>query len=323
MKRKLRLIIIAFCISSILMGVFSIYSLQQFSSLVNYSSRVDHTNRVITQLYEIESLIKETDVKERGYIITHDSEYVRELYYYNDRIIPSTDKLKELIRDDAEQLRTLMDLRFSLLERRDIIRKNIIYLDTATSYSIRPYFLASKALRTQSLSELNAMRRREAEVLKARFQDKEYYQQFTFRTLVILIIVFAVVTIFLFIHLLQELRKRMRYQDELQIRLADLSRSHDELEQIAHAVSHDLQEPVRKIQVFVDRLMHTDTTMDTDSRNTLERISHAANRMQGLVTDLVLLTTLLPEQKFETTDLNEIVSDAWKDLGQKIKNCKA
>ena len=48
----------------------------------------------------------------------------------------------------------------------------------------------------------------------------------------------------------------MRYQQELQAKVIDLKRSHSELKEIAYAASHDLQEPLRKIQVFSNMISY-------------------------------------------------------------------
>src|SRR3954465_7439368 len=101
MKRKLRLIISAFCISFVIMAALSFYSLRQFSVLTSYSDQVDHTNRVITQLYRLESLIKELDIKEQGYMLTKDSNYIRQLYTAAGLMQPVINNL-DLLTDNNE-----------------------------------------------------------------------------------------------------------------------------------------------------------------------------------------------------------------------------
>jgi len=68
----------------------------------------------------------------------------------------------------------------------------------------------------------------------------------------------------------------------------DLARSNSELEQFASVASHDLQEPLRKIRTFGDRLTTVDgTALSPAGADYLARMQHAAARMQVLIDDLL------------------------------------
>src|SRR5690606_6533996 len=107
MKKRLRLIIIGFSVSFAIMAALSLYALRQFSSLIDYSNQIDHTNQVISQLNTIESLLKDVDIKERGFIITRDSLFLDELFIINSKILPEADEMGELLADDKVQQRIL------------------------------------------------------------------------------------------------------------------------------------------------------------------------------------------------------------------------
>jgi light-regulated signal transduction histidine kinase (bacteriophytochrome) len=139
------------------------------------------------------------------------------------------------------------------------------------------------------------------------------------------LLIFCLVTICLFLIMIQALRRRIEFQDELQAKVIDLERSHTELEQIAYAASHDLQEPLRKIRVFSNRLTFLKKDkVDPDIQDTMERINNAANRMQELIEDLVILTGLVKEDSHkDAVDLNNIVKLAVHDLDDKVKEKEA
>src|SRR5690606_2158900 len=112
----------------------------------------------------------------------------------------------------------------------------------------------------------------------------------------------------------------LQSQVELQTNLIDLKRSHAELEQIAFAASHDLQEPLRKIRVFGDRLWSLQKDReDPEIKGAVERISYAAGRMQELIEDMVNLTSLVREPgEKERIDLNLLVKEVLQELSDRI-----
>ena len=85
-----------------------------------------------------------------------------------------------------------------------------------------------------------------------------------------------------------DITDRKRAEEELNRTMAELARSNAELEQFAYVASHDLQEPLRKIQAFGDRLeAKYGQALDKRGRDYLARMQNAAGRMQTLINDLL------------------------------------
>ncbi|MFI4963517.1 MAG: ATP-binding protein [Legionellales bacterium] len=133
------------------------------------------------------------------------------------------------------------------------------------------------------------------------------------------------ITLILFSIMIKELRGRIRFQEELQAKVIDLKRSHNELQEIAYAASHDLREPLRKIQVFSNMLLYQKTgSMDDESKTTLERISSLAGRMQLLITDLLSLTNLTKTDELRSpVQLNRVLHYILIDIDDKVKEKQA
>ncbi len=96
----------------------------------------------------------------------------------------------------------------------------------------------------------------------------------------------------------------------------ELARSNAELQEFAYVASHDLQEPLRKIQAFGDRLKVKYAEVLTDQgRDYLERMQNAAQRMQALIDDLLTLSRVTTRaQPFVPTNLTQVVQEVLSDL---------
>ena len=94
-----------------------------------------------------------------------------------------------------------------------------------------------------------------------------------------------------------------------------------ELESFAYVSSHDLQEPLRKIQTFASQISEKETENLSDSgRDKFKRMQNAANRMQTLIQDLLAYSrTNTQERKFEITDLNKIIEEVKADLKEELQ----
>jgi signal transduction histidine kinase len=101
-------------------------------------------------------------------------------------------------------------------------------------------------------------------------------------------------------------------------RLAELQRSNSELEQFASVAAHDLQEPLRKIRMYGERLGERDEFGD-ESRSDIARMDAAALRLQRLIDDLLDLARVNSRgRELVPLDLAEIVAEAMSDLDARL-----
>ncbi len=104
--------------------------------------------------------------------------------------------------------------------------------------------------------------------------------------------------------------------EEQKTYMAMLEQSNRDLEEFAHVASHDLQEPLRKIQTYADRLatMHRHSLRE-EARDNLDRMQRAAGRMQDLIMDLLKYSGITSKpQAFTRFNLKEAVEEAVMDL---------
>jgi signal transduction histidine kinase len=100
----------------------------------------------------------------------------------------------------------------------------------------------------------------------------------------------------------------------------ELARSNAELEQFSSVASHDLQEPLRKIRMFGDRLrLGLGDDLAEESAADLERMQNAAERMQRLITDLLDFSRVTHRGKeFGPVDLKEVTKEVLADLEARV-----
>lgn len=113
--------------------------------------------------------------------------------------------------------------------------------------------------------------------------------------------------------------------NEKEKRAAELILANNELEAFTYISSHHLQEPLRKIQVFADRISTDEHQNLTDKgKYYFERIEVAAFHMQALINDLLTYSrTSVTEKKFENVNLNTIIDKVLEDLKKEIITKKA
>lgn len=109
--------------------------------------------------------------------------------------------------------------------------------------------------------------------------------------------------------------KELAFQnEEKEKRAAELSIANKELLAFTYISSHDLQEPLRKIQLFATIILKNENLSENGKYN-FQRMQVAAGRMQQLIEDLLAFSRISTEQrKFEKTDLTIIIEEVKAEL---------
>ena len=114
---------------------------------------------------------------------------------------------------------------------------------------------------------------------------------------------------------------QVRYRHNIEQKNIALAKINSELESFNYVASHDLQEPLRKIQTFISRIDDEDIgELTPKAKDYFERINAATVKMQQLIRDLIAYSqTSKPEATFERSDLNKILLSVIAEMKPKLE----
>jgi PAS domain S-box-containing protein len=119
----------------------------------------------------------------------------------------------------------------------------------------------------------------------------------------------------------RDITERRKAEAALDQTLADLNSRNRELQDFAFIASHDLQEPLRKIRAFSDRLQQRHAAaLAPEARDYLDRTGQAAARMQVLIDDLLAYSRVARGKPFVRVDLGGVLAAVLEDLEARLES---
>jgi len=124
---------------------------------------------------------------------------------------------------------------------------------------------------------------------------------------------------------IKDITERKKAEEALIAKTQKLARSNAALQELTYAASHDLQEPLRKIIAFNERILtRLGPIADEQSRDYLYRVQNATQRMQALINDLLSYSRITSQvQFFQKIDLSLIAEEVLNDLQFRIEQSGA
>ncbi|MFC4097289.1 PAS domain-containing protein [Euzebyella saccharophila] len=112
---------------------------------------------------------------------------------------------------------------------------------------------------------------------------------------------------------------------DLKNSIEQLEKANDELESFAYVSSHDLQEPLRKIQMFTSRIIdHDGNNLSSKGKTYFHKITESAKRMRNLINDLLTFSKADNEDyKLENVDLDTMLQFILEDRSEYIESLGA
>lgn len=320
MKPKFGWIYLFLVISVAILVITSSSFYREFHQLKVHAENLNHNYQVFTHLRDLKQLILEAESNARGFMVTKDSSYITGIESLRPEIQLRVDSLKLLFGKESAQVRRLILLHSNLNGRMNSLYRNIHAAATDDTLGLAESLKRGQQFMNAVKEDAEAIEYLEvAEGHKTRHNLNDFAEVTPISFNIILAFA-GLVTLVSFLFILREMRIRVRYQNELERKLKELNSSTAELERFTYVASHDLQEPLRKIRTFSDRLMskHRET-MNEEAAKIVERLDASSHRMQDLIQDMVNFTNLI--NKNETAiacDLNAILERALYQLRTQI-----
>ena len=337
-------LVLAFLASLLVLFIIGTLSYRAVRTLTTNNERVTHTQDVLEDLQEIRTFLLQIETDARGYLLTGDEIYFN-AYDNEIREIPvKISALKEKTKDNESHqqkfvtLEKAVESRLALLDefvqKRQVLGASVIPQGQSPEGKIRMGAVKS-ALDSIAVDERALLAERSE-------QSRQSAQQLLVTLVLSFLGVFALLCVIYYLvrrdvaerntNAANLEREKNRLEDRVRERTAELNETNEELERsnrelqdFAFVASHDLQEPLRKIQAFGDRLRTVQADkFDEKGLDYLTRMQNAAERMHLLINDLLTYSRVTTKAApFVETDLNKIAKGVVSDLEVRIEESGA
>lgn len=316
----------------------SFYVVSTLNDLSALEARLFTTNRVINAVNRLHVAVLRVESGQRGYMLTKDENYLAdytetlgvinelmdevEVSSFSSDINNQSERISELLSLTKQKVNEVIDVVELIKEGKEQTAVNLVHSDKG----IRLYRRFETLFREIDESERDMQGTHLANLMSLRRDSVNTLIISSATTLLLIITVFLLLKINSREHekyqadlesINEDLESRIAERtQELSIYSDELARSNRELEDFAFVASHDLQEPLRKIRAFGNRLEsgYADV-IDERGQDFLARMLNAAERMSMLISDLLAFSRVSTRGKdFVDVDLNKAVASVVGDL---------
>jgi len=315
-----------FGVSILLIIAFTIVTFNSINSLVENENRVTHTQRVLHNIEEVESQIKDAETGQRGFLLTGNRDFLDSFWGAYDRTKNNLDELDRLTKDNVSQQMKFDSLKILVDSRYKALNERLNLPNTPENVSKANEMLVNGK---QTMDKIRALAIRmktfERELMNHRISNAKESASTTYILAGIFAGLAIIITVMSFAFTINEFQRRNSAEEKLKDSIESLRQTNENLEQFAYVASHDLQEPLRKIRAFGD-LLKADFKEDLPDTagDYIERMQNAAVRMQVLINDLLNFSRASRNTgEKEDVVLRDIFKSVLSDLEISISESKA
>ncbi|WP_188315857.1 sensor histidine kinase [Chitinophaga agrisoli] len=318
-QRKIRL---GFFIAFSVIIAASFFSYLVTKNLLDNATRLNHTIEVSKRLETIIKQLKDAEAAIRGFNLTKDSAFLHpDMGERSNRIANEYAALRHITTDSQRQqrhldtLKTLLDIKYKQLK---------LGAHSDTPNGEKRSVTEGEKVMDRIEQKVDDMMHIEDTQLHEKAELFRFFSVLWVPVIFISSLVAILIGIYSYVTLTKEFKLQLHiesklksYQRDLQQNIMLLNKSNQELEQFAYVASHDLQEPLRKISTFSDRLqIKYRDQLPPDASQLLDRMVLAVSRMRVLINDLLMFSRagrIAPESITEV-DMSALLQNVLSDL---------
>jgi len=325
MKLKFPYLYISFIVSLAILVILSFLFYKKLNSHLTYTTEYNDSYSVILELKDLGHHLSRLESHSRGFIILKDSSLLPLFGAENDSVFNHLAILRERIETNTDQMRRFLLMQSTVTNQVNMYSRSIQLSVSDDTQTVKTLIIRSRMFMNAFLDESAQIQKAELRQRDELLKTKEFFEDIYPNYFNSISIWAGVVTLISFFFINREVRMRTRYQAELEKKLQELNRSNSELRQFAYIASHDLQEPLRKIRTFSDKLVFRHQhEIDSEVKAVIGRIESSAKRMQELIQDMLNFTSLVTrEDEKQQVDLNKIVTQALSEFVEQSKQSHA
>lgn len=325
MKNRLVFIYVAFGVSFIVIITISLLLLQKIISIKESNFQVELTHEVKNQILKVQTHLIEAENNQRELLLPADTALLQPLSQTQKNTLREIDSLQRLTKDNAQQQEIIKKLRSAVSLWFQAMYATMD--DVAAGAHQR--FAANRQKENMMLQRVMQLCQQmddvESNVLKKRREQKsilEFTAPWYLGLILLLSCFFQLISFFIII---KAYKRRQIHQKILEHKIKELNATNAELEQIAFVASHDLQEPLRKIRTFSDKLsIQYKSVLNEEGKAIVEKISFSSQRMQELLNDLINYTNVTKnEEEVRQVSLKKCWDQACQELNDIIQQKSA
>jgi signal transduction histidine kinase len=313
MKKKRVLIYFCICLALfVLLGV-SFFYLSKLNALEKYNDRVDNSYQVIIETNQLEQNLLNAETGQRGYLLTQDpvflESYLNELKGIPDIFL----KLDNLTGDNYAQQKNLDTLKDIINLQLKLMKSNLNVNLEDTMMMNR--FHESNIYMNRIRLIIENIKENESQLLARRTEFKQINNTESRQTSVLSLMISFGLCCVAAIAIITFFNRSEVHRFNLEAKVRELNILNKEVKDLTLASTHNLQEPMRKIQVMIDRLQHLKDT-DSDHVQQLNRIRQIYNQQQEINNNIVDYYQILSNKgKKENTDLTSRLKEVISEKG--------
>lgn len=322
MKKKRLVIYFSICLALLTLLGVSFFYLRKLNALEQNNERVDHSYQVIIQTNLLEQNLLNAETSQRGYLLSGNTAFL-EAYLFDLKGIPGIlSGLDRLTVDNRLQQRSLDTLRTVINAQVNLLKSNMTGNgeDSIPISSFRESSLHMKMIR----EVIDRIKNNEEFLLTERNVEKWKSTSASRHSSYLSLIIAFIVCCIASISIVWFFNRNENYRAELEDKLEKLTTMNTEIRELAIASTHNLQEPMRKVQMIIDWLQHQGIA-DARLEEQLGRIKDIYNRQQVTNNKIIdYYNVLLNEEERIPVDLNKLIAQLelkhhWAGLFQLLK----